>query len=328
MKITDNPLISIVVPVYNEGLGISLFHAGLVDALKDAAPNYEIIYCDDGSNDNSAHIIGKWCIEDARVKLMKLSRNFGKEIATTAGIHKASGAAIITLDADGQHPPELIADFISHWRAGDKVVIGLRTMNQNEGFIKRFGSYFFYMIFNRVAGVKLEPRSTDFRLIDRSVQQEFIPMSEHNRITRGLIDWLGYKRSYIPFRANQRLKGTAAYSVSKLFKLAIDSIISLSTSPLYLVAYIGAIVLPVSLLLGVFMLCDAVLGDPAHLHATGGAYVVVLILSLVGVLLVSQGITGLYLSHIHAETQNRPLFIIDRESSIGIDDKQTSNRSN
>ena len=146
-------------------------------------------------------------------------------------------------------------------------------------------------------------------------------MTERNRITRGLIDWLGYDREYIKFSANPRIAGEAGYSFKKLLKLAIDSTISLSISPLYLSAYIGAFVLPVSTLLGVGMVINALVGDPLNLHATGGAYVLVLVLFLVGILLVSQGIIGLYLSHIHAETQNRPLYIIDKQRSVGFNDK-------
>ena len=142
-------------------------------------------------------------------------------------------------------------------------------------------------------------------------------MSERKRMTKALIDWLGYDRQYVPYQENDRLAGAATYSMRKLFKLAIDSAISLSTSPLYLVAYIGAIVLPVSTLLGLGMGINYAFGDPLHLHATGGAYLMVLILFLIGILLVSQGIIGLYLSHIHTETQNRPLYVVDEANSKG-----------
>ena len=311
--------LSIVVPVYNEAAGLQSFHESLAEVLEKTAPDsYEIIYCDDGSTDDSNEIIHKLAAENTHVRLLKLSRNFGKEVATTAGIHEAKGAAIMTIDADGQHPVELIPEFIARWQAGNKVVVGLRTSNHKEGFVKRFGSKLFYKILNRFTGLKIDPRATDFRLIDSSVQAEFSRMTERNRITRGLIDWLGYERSYIKFKANPRAAGEAGYSFKKLFKLAVDSIISLSVSPLYIVAYIGGIVLPVSVLVGLFMVLDAIVGDPFNLNSTGTAYIVVLLLFLVGVLLVSQGIIGLYLSHIHTETQNRPLYIVDEDRSIGL----------
>lgn len=312
------PHLSVIVPLYNEATVLQQFHNSLVAVLEQLTRDYEIIYCDDGSTDTSADLVQTLHAKDANVHLLAFSRNFGKEIAVSAGIAQARGDMIVTVDADGQHPVELIPEFVKQWQTGSKVVIGVRTANQKEGFIKRYGSKLFYGLFSRFTGIKLLAGSTDFRLIDRSVQQEFMRMTERNRITRGLIDWLGYERTYVQFRANPRLAGEVGYSFRKLLKLAIDSAISLSLSPLYITAYIGAVVLPVSALLGLFMLINVIFGDPLHLHATGGAYLMVLVLFLVGILLVSQGIIGLYLSHIHTETQNRPLYIVDKEKSVGI----------
>lgn len=317
MTKSDNPFISVVAPVFNEAAGLQAFNASLLKVLNSHyKDNYEVIYCDDGSTDDTTGFIREFNTNNPRVKLVRLSRNFGKEIATTAGINEAQGDVILTIDSDGQHPVELIPKFVEKWKDGSKVIIGIRIANSNEGIIKKLGSRIFYALFNRFTGVNLLPGSTDFRLIDKAVQQDFIKMTERNRITRGLIDWLGYKRDYIEFRANPRMSGMAGYSFRKLFKLAIDSIISLSISPLYITAYIGAIVLPISTLLGLFMVGNYLLGDPANLHATGGAYILVLVLFLIGVLLVSQGIIGLYLSHIHTETKNRPLYIIDKDRSL------------
>lgn len=317
MKAVNSSLISIIVPVYNERAGLAMFHQELTAVLATMPEHtYEIVYCNDGSTDGSADIIRTLHKNDPRVRLLSLSRNFGKEITTTAGLHAATGEAIITLDADGQHPVELLPKFIAKWQAGKKVVIGVRTANEREGTIKRYGSKLFYRLFSRLAAVQLVPGATDYRLIDKSVQAEFARMNERNRITRGLIDWLGFDRDYIYFKAKARQAGEASYSVRKLVKLAVDSIISLSISPLYMVAYIGAIVLPVSVLIGVVMLGNVILGDPLALHATASAYVIVFMLFLIGVLLVSQGIIGLYLSHIHTETQNRPLYIIDKDQTF------------
>ncbi|HVO86431.1 MAG TPA: glycosyltransferase family 2 protein, partial [Candidatus Binatia bacterium] len=321
LKMSKEPKISFVIPVYNESAGLDDFHSSLVNCLdKSGLDDREIIYVNDGSTDGSLKKLNVVAKNDKSVRVLALSRNFGKEIATTAGIQAAHGAAVITIDGDGQHPVELIPEFIGRWQAGAKVVIGLRISNHKEGLVKRFGSKLFYGLFNRFTGAKLIPGSTDFRLIDRTVQAEFNRMSEHNRITRGLIDWLGFEREYIKFKAKPRQSGDAGYSFKKLFKLAIDSTISLSLSPLYIAAIFGAVVLPLSMLLGLFMLTDAALSDPLNLNATGSAYVIVLILFLIGVLLVSQGIIGLYLSHIHTETQNRPLYIVDKASSVNIDE--------
>lgn len=318
MTQVSKKLLSVVVPVYNERAGLGSFHDKLLSTLKDIPMQFEVVYCDDGSTDGSTKLLHTLASADDTIRVVRLSRNFGKELATTAGIHTAAGDAILTIDADGQHPVELIPEFLSKWQSGAKVVIGIRTANQKEGFVKRMGSHLFYGLFRKISGIKLVPGSSDYRLIDREVQTEFVRMTERNRITRGLIDWLGYQREYIHFRAHPRLAGNATYSFSKLFKLAIDSAISLSSSPLYITAYIGAVVLPASILLGLGMAINYFLGDPMNLHATGGAYMMVLILFLVGILLVSQGIIGLYLSHIHTETQNRPLYIVDKGESKGV----------
>ncbi len=312
-------LLSIVVPIYNESAHLASLHADIA-AVRDQLSDYqfEVIYVNDRSTDNSLEQLRTLASKDKSVRVISLSRNFGKEVASTAGIHKARGAAVITLDGDGQHPPELLPLFVERWQAGSKVVIGVRTANYGEGFIKRYGSKLFYKLFNRITGTHMVPGSTDFRLIDRVVCTEFSRMTERNRITRGLVDWLGYQRSYIQFEAKARTSGQTGYPVSRLLKLAIDSVISLSISPLYIAAYLGAFVLPVSILLGLFMVIEKIIGDPLQLHITGGGYVMVVMLFLIGVLLMSQGIIGLYLSHIHSETQNRPLYVIDTELSEGV----------
>lgn len=312
---TTQPTLSVVVPLFNEQASIKLFHKSLTSILKTLPVSYEVIYCNDGSTDSTLELVRTIAGKDASVRFLSLSRNFGKELAVTAGIHAAKGDAILTLDADGQHPVTRIPEFISAWQSGARVVVGVRTANTDQSVIKGFGSKSFYKLFNRFSGAKLVPGSTDFRLIDKTVQRDFITLTERNRITRGLIDWLGYEQTHITFTADKRIAGEATYSIGRLLKLSVDSVVSLSVSPLYIVAYIGIFVLPLSLLLGVGMAMNALLSDPLHIHATGSAYIAVLTLCLVGILMVSQGIIGLYLSHIHAETQNRPLYVIDESKS-------------
>ncbi len=312
----SEPLLSVVVPLFNESGNLAELQAGL-QAIYTSLPDYrfETVYVNDGSRDDSLEQLHQLAKADDSVRIVSLTRNFGKEVATTAGIHEAQGEAIITIDADGQHPVELIPEFIARWQQGAKVVIGVRTDNQREGLTKRYGSKLFYALFNRLTGSHLIPGSTDFRLIDKVVQQSFIRMTERNRITRGLIDWLGYDRDYIGFVANPRLNGESGYSFRRLVKLAVDSVISLSISPLYIAAYLGVFVLPISVILGLVMIVDKLFRDPLNLNLTGGAFVMILMLFLIGVLLLSQGIIGLYLSHIHSETQNRPLYLVDEQRS-------------
>lgn len=314
-------LISLVIPAFREAEAIEVFYKDLKRSLADSKYTFEIIFVDDGSPDDTGDIIRRLAVKDDRVRLLSLSRNFGKEIATTAGINNANGDAIITLDADGQHPAELIPEFIANWEAGYSVVVGVRSANQKEGAVKKYGSILFYKIFNKITNMELVPGSTDFRLIDRSVQQMFTTMTERNRITRGLIDWLGYERKLIYFTANPRLAGEPTYSVKNLVGLAVNSVISLSSSPLYIATYIGLIITPISVLLGFYVLIETLVGDPLGLNITGSAYVIVLMLMLVGVLLISQGVLGLYLSHIHSETQNRPLYVINHRWSVRAEPK-------
>lgn len=313
------PLVSIVVPCYNEEANIEPFFTQLAAVIAaDTKHAYEVIYVNDGSRDKTLQRLHALAKQRKTIKVVNLSRNFGKEIATTAGIHYATGDALLIIDADGQHPPELIPEFIAKWEAGARVVIGVRKSNQREGLVKKYGSKLFHLLFNRLTGRKLIPGSTDYRLIDRIVQREFMRMTERSRVTRGLIDWLGFENDYVYFSARARMAGEAGYNLDKLVQLALDSFISLSLKPLYFSFYTGLAVLPLSVLVALFSIIETVVGDPLHLRITGSAYLVLLVVFLVGLLLISQGIMALYLSHIHIETQNRPLFIVDENSSHGI----------
>ena len=313
-------LLSIVIPLHNESANIDTVYQQLqpvVDKVSDGS--YEIIYVNDGSSDNTAELVAQLHSKNSKVKLLQLSRRFGKELALAAGIGAATGKAVLTLDGDGQHPIERIPDFIDAWKAGAQVVIGVRTANSREGFIKKFGSKVFHTLFNRLSGAKLVPGSTDFRLIDRTVQQEFVKFTEPNSMTRGLIDWLGFKRVYITYTANPRVAGEAGYTVSQLVKLAANSFVSLSPFPLYISGYLGVFITTGAFLLGLFVLIEQIiLNDPWHLKFTGTAMLSILVLFLVGILLVSQGILALYISHIHAQSKRRPLFVVDHRGSLGL----------
>jgi glycosyltransferase involved in cell wall biosynthesis len=313
-----SPVLSVVVPVYNEQVVIARFHQALHEVLATIDLSHEIVYCNDGSDDDTLVRLKEIAAHDTSVRILSLSRNFGKEIAATAGMQVTKGQAVLLLDADGQHPVDRIPDFVERWQAGSQVVVGVRTTDQHQGIIKHLGSRLFYKLLNSLSGMKLIPGTTDFCLVDRVVVQDFVRLQERNRITRGLIDWLGYDHDYIYFAAKKRMAGEATYSVRKLMKLAVDGVVSLSVSPLYLTAYIGGIILPLATLLGLAMLVNAVAGDPLNLHATGSAYLDVLLLFLIGILMVSQGIIGIYLSHIHAEAQGRPLYIVDESKSVRI----------
>ena len=318
MANTTRRLISIIVPCYNEAAIIDGFFSKL-QAIADANHDnsYEFVYVNDGSRDDSLAYLQQLATTDTRLKLVSFTRNFGKEMATTAGIRAASGDAIIILDADGQHPIELIPEFLAKWQAGAQVVIGVRTNSYQTAF-KRLTSKLFYKLFNSHSDTHLIPGSTDFRLIDKAVQQEFITLSEHSRMTRALIDWLGFRKDYVYFEMAERIGGTASYDIGKLIGLALDSFVSLSLRPLYMLAYAGFVSLLLSVILALFSASEMLIGDPLGLRITGTAYLVLLILFLIGMILISQGVLALYVSHIHTETKARPLYIVDREASRGI----------
>ena len=322
MTSRKNYHVSIVIPAYNEESGIVAFHNTLLmPELEKHLPNqYEVIYVNDGSTDDTLKKLTNLASNNPRVKVINLSRNFGKEIATTAGISRSTGDAVIIIDADGQHPPKIMTQFIDKWLAGAQVVVGVRKSNQKEGVIKKVGSKLFYRLMNSISDSQTIPRSTDYRLIDKHVRDEFLKFTERDRITRGLIDWLGFRREYIEFDAPARIAGEASYTVSKLTKLAVNSFTTLSLRPLFIFSYIGAFITLVSLIVGIFILIEQfILGDPLALNFTGAALLGIFVSFLVGIVLVAQGIMSIYLSHIHTQMQNRPLFVIDTTSSVNLD---------
>lgn len=314
--------LSVVVPVYNEAANIRSFYDDLEPIVrKETGGKYEIVYVDDGSTDASAEKIMALRRNNKKVRLVSLSRNFGKEMALAAGITQATGQAVMTLDGDGQHPAGRIPDFLEAWHKGAQVVIGVRIENKNEGLIKKLGSRLFYLLFNWLSGTSMIPRSGDFRLIDREVQQAFMQLHEGNTMTRGLIDWLGYERTYIPYKANARTAEAARYTVRRLVRLAAHSFVSLSPTPLYAFGYLGLVITSVSFVIGTAVLIQQlILGDPLDWDFTGTAMLSILVLFLVGLVLVAQGVMALYVSHIHMQSKGRPLYIVNRRKSQGIEE--------
>ena len=308
----SKPQLSVIVPVLNEAASLRWFHNELCRVLDRLSMGYEVVYVDDGSTDGSREFLQQ--LAQGNIRLVVLTRHVGKEIALSAGLREARGQAMLMIDADGQHPVEAIPKFVQEWRKGAHVVVGRRTKRRAD-ITKRLGSRLFYGFFSKVFRVKIDQDSSDFRLISRVVCDQFNRLGEHNRMARSLIDWFGYDYTIVEYVENDRREGISPYTFQKLMKLAIDSAISHSTSPLYFAAFAGSGILLLSLLLGIGMLVNVVLGDPLGLHATASAYVLVLVLFLIGLLLISQGIIGLYLAHIHAETQGRPLYVIDEKES-------------
>lgn len=314
--------VSIVVPVYNEKEVIADFLTKELLPVVKKIDDYkkEVLLVNDGSSDGTLKIIQNFASKKKYIKVISLSRNFGKEAALSAGIKYAEGDAVITMDADGQQPPKLIPRFLKKWENGAEVVTGVRDRFSKHGLIPKLGSKLFYKLLRMMGNKTTVPGSTDYRLMDRVVVDEFNKLSEHNRITRGLIDWLGFKQEYINYTYGVRMAGKPSYSLKKLFNLAIDSFVSMSTTPLVIFGYIGVIITVFSFILGMFIIIQQyILGDPLNLRWNGAVQLSVFVTFLVGLVLISQAIMALYISHIHAESKGRPLYIVDKKNSKNLE---------
>lgn len=305
-------LITVIVPVHNEERNISLIHDRLSEVLNALSRyQYELIFVDDGSTDKSINELHRLETGDRHVVTVELIRNFGKEVAITAGLHHAQGDAAIMIDGDLQHPVELIPEFLSKWQEGADVVVGIRIPTKSHtSFLKRVGSGAFYKIMAMISETMITPNATDYRLIDRVVIDEFNRFTERNRLTRGLIDWLGFAHAYVYFTPQKRAHGTASYSYIKLIRLAINSVVSMSFVPLKLAGYLGIIITILSGPLGVFIFIEQyILHDPMGLHFTGTATLAILLVFLVGIVLICLGLIALYIANIYGEVVNRPLYV-------------------
>ena len=310
-------VISIIIPAYNEQENVSLVAKAIKDVFQNIQNyNYRILFVDDGSTDNTLQKIKELSAQDNHICYLEFSRNFGKEIATTAGIQHCQGDACIMVDADLQHPVDLIPKFIAKWEKGADIVTGIREKNKNEGWIKKVGSYFFYKIINAIGDVKVVPRATDFRLLDKKVIKEYKRFTEKERMTRALIDWMGFKRDYIYFNANERANGEASYSKFKLLKLALNSFVSYSLFPLRLAGYLGFLIIFTFGPAGLFILVGKYfLNNSFAWSFSGPAQLAILLAFLIGIILVSLGLISFYIAAIHREVLNRPLYVV-RESKF------------
>lgn len=308
---TSKKTISIIIPVYNEGANLLPLYKELDKILSSLSSySFEVLFVDDGSKDKSAAILVDLAQKHKEVQVIQFARNFGKEAAVSAGLHTAKGDAAIVMDADMQMPPSLIGEFIEKWEAGAEVVVGVFA-SRNMQFIRRMGAKFFYRIMRSIAHTKITPHATDYRLLDRQVLDVFNGLPERNRITRGLIDWLGFERDYVYFEQAPRLHGSPSYSFAKLVTLAMNSFTSYSLLPLRLAGYLGICILILSSLGGIFLWIETfALNDPFNWAVSGTAFLAVMLLFLVGVVLACLGLISLYIAHIHAEVIDRPLYIV------------------
>ena len=308
---SPNPVtVSIIAPVYNEEPVLHKLHERIVAVMDTTDENWELILVNDGSRDQSAEIIAQLHNQDPRVKGLSFSRNFGFQIAVTAGLKHATGHAVILTDADLQDPPEVIPQMITKWREGYDVVYGVRGERQGETWFKRTTAKLFYRLIDRITGIDIPLDTGDFRLMDRRVVNAIVQMPERSRFLRGMVPWVGFKQTGITYQRHARYAGDSKFnSIRKMLPFALDAITSFSYFPLQLATYFGFAVAFLSLIAILFVIVTRLAGWHAF---EGQATTLVMTLFLGGIQMISLGIIGEYLGRIYDEVKGRPLYLIDK----------------
>lgn len=309
------PLLSVVVPVYNEAEGIAYFHERASAALKALdGLDYELVYVDDGCKDGSFEIMRAFAADDPRARIVKLSRNFGHQIAITAGLDYARGDAVVFIDADLQDPPETIGRLVEKWREGYDVVYAQRAKRPGETAFKLFTASFFYRLLRSVANIDIPPDVGDFRLISRRVADVLRGMKEKDRFIRGLVSWVGYKQTAVLYNREERHAGETKYPLRKMIKFALDGITSFSTAPLRIATWMGNAASTVAFIYLLVIIAQSFMG----VTVPGFASIMVAVLFLGGVQLICLGILGEYLGRVFSEVKPRPIYIVEEEVVGGL----------
>ena len=315
------PLISCVIPAYNEAENLKLLIPQLTATLKSLSPRVEIIVVDDGSRDHTVATAFALSNEYP-VKCLMLSRNFGKENALTAGIDEARGDVVILMDADMQHPLEMIPKFFSLWQQGYEMVYGVRANRDDESFLKRQFTHWFYRLLRRASHIPIEPNAGDFRMLDRKVAESLRALPERSRFMKGLYAWVGYHSIGVPFDVAERRLGTTTFNFRRLTRLAILGLVSFTDLPLRLSTLIGLAISAISILYGVFEMVRTLLTGA---DVPGWATLVVAITFLNGVQLMAIGVVGEYIARIFNEVKGRPNYVVARR--IGHDSNENNDGS-
>lgn len=304
---TTRPTLSVIVPCFNEEAVIAQAHERLTRVLASTALEFEIVYIDDGSTDRTALLLRDIQAIDPRARVIRLSRNFGHQIAVTAGLDYAEGDAVIMIDADMQDPPELIPAMIAKWREGFEVVYGVRTVRPGESMFKRWTAHTFYRLINSLSEVPLPVDSGDFRLIDRRAVLALRRMRERHRLLRAMTTWVGYRQAALPYARERRIAGASKYPLRKMIALALDGIVSFSVVPLRLVTIVGLIMSALSVV-GIFyaLLSRLFTND----WVPGWTLLFISQLLIGGLQFIFLGIIGEYVGRIYTEAKERPLFLV------------------
>lgn len=307
----SSKLISIVIPMYFEEKVVDECYGRLTLAISKSVHKYELIFVNDGSTDRTLELLEEIAIKDSQVKIISFSRNFGHQIAVTAGLEKSKGDAVVIIDADLQDPPELIPEMIALWEKGYDVVYGARKKRHGESFFKLITAKAFYRLLDKMSSVKIPMDTGDFRLIDRKVVEALKKMPEHNRFLRGMSSWIGFKQIPFEYERKERFAGETKYPLKKMVKLGMDGIISFSSKPLKLIEYLGLGITLISFALLIYSLIVIYGGV-----LLGSAPILIILIFIGGIQLLSIGIVGEYIARIYDESKDRPLYVIDREINL------------
>ncbi|MBN8480762.1 MAG: glycosyltransferase [Xanthomonadales bacterium] len=300
--------LTVVVPAYNESEGLREFHARLVAVFAGLDLDCSVLYVDDGSDDDTFAVMRSLAANDARVATLRLSRNFGKELALTAGLDHTDADAVVVIDADLQDPPELIREFVAHWRAGCDVVYGTRASRDGETRLKKLTASTFYRVIGRLSDTPVPRDTGDFRLLSRRAVDALKRVRERQRFMKGLFTWVGFRQKAVVYARDPRFAGATKWNYWKLWNFAIDGITSFSGAPLKLATYLGLGVAVLSFVFGLWIVAKALLfGDPVQGYPT----IMVTILFLGGVQLIALGVIGEYLGRLYVESKQRPLYLVD-----------------
>jgi len=304
-----SPTLSVLVPCYNEADALGDFFAAVPPVLDGLGVAWEVVAVNDGSRDDTRDRLISAARRDARVRVIDLSRNFGKEAALTAGLDAARVRAVVPIDVDLQDPPELIGDMLAQWRAGYDVVYAVRKERGGDTWLKRITASLFYRLYNRMTTVAIPPNAGDFRLLDRRVVDALKALPERNRFMKGLFAWLGFRQTAIAYARAVRAAGTSKLSYWKLWNFALDGLTSFTTVPLRVWTYIGGMIAGLAFLYAALLILRTLIYG---VDVPGYASIMVVILFLGGVQLVSLGIIGEYLGRTYDEVKARPIYLVDR----------------
>jgi polyisoprenyl-phosphate glycosyltransferase len=301
-------LLSLVVPCMNEEEGLRQAHQQLVGVLQEAPVDFEIVYVDDGSSDGTADVLRELQSSDQRVRAIRLSRNFGHQVAITAGIEHAAGDAVVIIDADLQDPPQVILEFLAKWQDGYDVVYGVRTERDGESAFKLLSAKIFYRFFTQMSDTRMPLDTGDFRLMDRRVVDALISMPERDRFVRGMVSWLGFSQTAVPYHRAARIAGTTKFSLFRMIRFALDGIFSFSILPLRMATWIGFAASGFAVLGIIVVLLERFFQVPGLVKGWSSAVIGELFIG--GVQLVCLGIIGEYVGRIYGESKRRPLYIV------------------